>query len=324
MRRTRNRKRLRRLSGILGTLVASCLLCVGLGVRDTWAQVASTREQRVVAPNSKEDLIERVEKMRAKVYDRNAVFSRSEVLAELHTLVADGKKRDLPDAQRDLLLMIGLVESKGGDAKNVVAALKPALEIKGNTPLSAERLARSYHLLAEHLQLSGDYAAAADNYRIADRHMAATPVFTEDHRLGTRQELGFVLHEAGRYQEALDNNLEVLTGGERVHGAENPLLRSVVTNIAQNLHALGRKQDAEPYLVRALAMARVERKVWNEQDLLFQLGVLAFETGRDQDARRFMQERIALLKKTNRKELTEEAIEDLRILEDKIKSGGKP
>ncbi|MEQ1650183.1 MAG: tetratricopeptide repeat protein, partial [Hyphomicrobiaceae bacterium] len=182
----------------------------------------------------------------------------------------------------------------------VVAALQAALDIKTSPLLSAERLARSYHLLAEHLQIREDFSAAAENYRIAVRHMAETPAFNEDQRLGTEQELGLVLHEAGRFQEALDNNLRVLAGGERIHGAKNPLLRSLVTNIAQNLHALGRKLEAEPYLVRALAMARLEGKDWNEQDLLFQLGVLAFETDRNDDARRFMKERIAILKKTDR------------------------
>ncbi|NOU05565.1 MAG: hypothetical protein HOO99_05215 [Hyphomicrobiaceae bacterium] len=47
-------------------------------------------------------------------------------------------------------------------------------------------------------------------------------------------------------------------------------------------------------------MARLEGKDWSEQDLLFQLGVLAFETDRNDDARRFMKERIAILKKTDR------------------------
>ncbi|NOU05672.1 MAG: tetratricopeptide repeat protein, partial [Hyphomicrobiaceae bacterium] len=219
-------------------------------------------------PHSKDELIARVKAMRAKVYDRNAVFSRSEIPAELHALTADAKTRGIEDAQRDSLLMIGLVESKGGDAEDVVAALQAALDIKTSPLLSAERLARSYNLLAEHLQIREDFSAAAENYRIAVRHMAETPAFNEDQRLGTEQELGLVLHEAGRFQEELDNNLRVLAGGERIHGAKNPLLRSLVTNIAQNIHALGRKLEAEPYLVRALAMARLEGKDWNEQDLL--------------------------------------------------------
>jgi tetratricopeptide (TPR) repeat protein len=285
------------------------------------AQTAKSTEHRVMPPKSDVELVARVEAMRAKVYDRNAVFSRSQVLSELYALAKDAEARKISDAHRDTLLMIGLVESKGGDAKAVIMALEQALEIKGTTPLSSERLARSHHLLAEHLQIREAYAAAAIHYRQAMRHMADTPAFNEDQRLGTGQELGYVLHEAKNYQEALDNNLQVLTGGERIHGATNPLLRTVITNIAQNLHALGRKPEAEPYLVRALAMTRAEGKVWNEQDLLFQIGVLAFETGRSDEARRYMRERIDVIKKNDRKDLLANANEDLRILEDKIKTG---
>jgi tetratricopeptide (TPR) repeat protein len=279
-------------------------------------------EQRAVPPMGRDEIASRVEALRATVYDRSAVFSRSQILLELHALAGEAEARgDMPDAQRDALLMIGLVESKGGDAKDVVTALEWALDIKAVTPLPAERQARTHHLLAEHLQIREEYAAAAVHYRLAIRHMAATPAFNEDQRLGTGQELGFVLHEAKKYQDALDSNLEVLTGGERIHGADSPLLRTLLVNIAQNLHALGRKPEAEPYLVRALAMARAEGKIWNEQDLLFQLGVLAFETGRNDEALKRMRERIGVIKKNNRKDLIASANEDLQILEDKIRTG---
>jgi tetratricopeptide (TPR) repeat protein len=286
------------------------------------AQAPKTLEHRATPPKTKEDLIARLEAMRAKVYDRNAQFSRSQALAELRILATDAEARGtLPDALRDILLMIGLVESKSGDPREVISALRRALAVPGTTPLPADRLARTHHMLAEHLKDARDHAAAAAHYREAAAHMMGQPAFTEDQRLGTLQDLGYVLHEAKRYQDALDNNLNVLAGGEHIHGADSPLLRSVITNIAQNLHALDRKPEAEPYLVRALALARAEGKVWNEQDLLFQLGVLAFETGRNGDARRHMTERIDVIKRNNRKDLLGDATEDLRALEDKIKTG---
>jgi tetratricopeptide (TPR) repeat protein len=270
-------------------------------------------------PTSLDDLNARVAALKAEIYDPSVIFSRSAKLAELRMLVEDGKSRDnAKDAVRDSLLMIALVESKGGETKDVVAACREAFAIEGATPLPDERHARARHMCAEHLKDIGAFTEAATNYQLGIKSMKAAPVFTEDQRLGSGQDLGYVLHEAGDFQAALDNNLEVLAGGEKLHGRENPLLRSVVTNIAQNLHAMGRKPEAEPYLVRALAMARAEDELWYEQDLLFQLGVLAHETGNNDAARKHMQERIALLKSKDRPDLLEDAVADMQILDEKI------
>ena len=146
---------------------------------------------------------------------------------------------------------------------------------------------------------------------------------TWDQRLGIRQQLGYVLHEAKRHAEALEVNVPLLADGERLHGKDDDNLRGLITNIAQNLHALGRKSEADPYFVRAIALAKASGKIWNEQDLLFQRGVLAFELGRHDEARRLMRERIDLLVKNNRTKLIEGAREDLTILEGKIRRGEK-
>lgn len=291
---------------------------------DAQGQTMMASPDKPLAPASREDLLARIEILRAMVYDPDARFSRSQTLSDLRVLAKDAEVRgDAPEALRSALLMIGLIESKGGDPKEVIAALSRALAITGTTPLPPERLARTHHMLADHLKDTKDFAGAATHFRHAIKFMTVAPVFTEDHRLGAGQDLGYVLHEAKRYQEALDNNLMVLAGGERVHGATSPLLRSVITNIAQNLHALNRKAEAEPYLLRALALARAEGKMWNEQDLLFQLGVLAFETGRNDEALRHMRERLRLVTSHKRKDLMLDATEDLKILEDKIRLGSR-
>ena len=61
---------------------------------------------------------------------------------------------------------------------------------------------------------------------------------TEEQRLGTRQSLGYCLHEAGRYAEARAINEKVLAGGERLFGPEDELLLTVLTNLAQNTYKL--------------------------------------------------------------------------------------
>jgi tetratricopeptide (TPR) repeat protein len=273
---------------------------------------------------SREQLVSEVAKMRAIVYDANARFSRSAMLADLRRLLAAATQRtDSHDAERDLLLMIGLVESKGGEPKEVIAAFERALPIVAEPALSDERLARTHVMLADHLKDQKDYARAADHYRHGIAHMGKSAAFTEDQRLGIGQHMGYVLHEAGRYQDALDTNRTILAAGEKLHGATSPVLRTVVTNIAQNLHALGRKSEAEPYLQRALMLARAEGSVWNEQDLLFQHGVLAFELGDHAAARRHMLERLAVIKRAKRDDLVAGATEDLRILDEKITRGRK-
>jgi tetratricopeptide (TPR) repeat protein len=273
-------------------------------------------------PATVEDLNARVAALKTEIYDPNALFSRSQKLSELRILVDYAKAQgNVADALRDSLLMIGLIESKGGETKDVVAACREAFAVEGASPLPDERSARAHHMCADHLKDLEEYEDAATHYRLGIQSMKLAPVFTEDQRLGSGQDLGYVLHEAGKYQDALDNNLEVLSGGEKLHGQDNPLLRSVVTNIAQNLHSLGRKSEAEPYLKRALAMARAAGEVWHEQDLLFQLGVLAHETGDNNAARRHMNERINVIKEHDRKDLLDDAIEDLKILEGKISSG---
>jgi tetratricopeptide (TPR) repeat protein len=260
--------------------------------------------------------------LKAEIYDPNVTFSRSQKLADLRMLIAYAKAQGSPaDAIRDSWLMIGLIESKGGETKDVAAACREAFAIEGASPLPDERNARAHHMCADHMKDLEEYEDAAKHYRLGIQAMKASPAFTEDQRLGSGQDLGYVLHEAGKFQEALDNNLEVLTGGERLHGKDNPLLRSVVTNIAQNLHSLDRKKEAEPYMRRALAMARADEEVWHEQDLLFQLGVLAHETGDSDAARRHMMERMDVIKKHKRDDLLDDATEDLKILEEKILNG---
>lgn len=277
------------------------------------------RPANLKIPGSVEDLNARVAALRAEIYDPKALFSRSQKLTELRILVDYAKSRgNAADALRDSLLMIGLIESKGGEAKDVVAACREAFALTQASPLPHERNARAHHMCAEHLRDLGEYAEAATHYQMGIRSMKLDQAFTEDHRLGSGQDLGYVLHEAGRYQDALDNNVVVLSGGEKLHGQDNPLLRSVITNIAQNLHALGRKTEAEPYLKRALAMARAAGEVWHEQDLLFQLGVLAHELGDSTAARQHMNERIDVIKKHDRSDLLDDATDDLKILDEKV------
>jgi tetratricopeptide (TPR) repeat protein len=71
----------------------------------------------------------------------------------------------------------------------------------------------------------------------------------------------------------------------------------VLINTAQNLYALGRLPEAERYLQRCLGLARAREDAEREQDLLYQLAVLAGEQGRPTEARVYLTERIKRLEK---------------------------
>jgi len=68
-------------------------------------------------------------------------------------------------------------------------------------------------------------------------------------------------------------------------------LTTVLVNIAQNSYLLGRLDESEAALRRALAIARKAGDDDVADDALFQLGVLAFERGDLDGARRWMRQR---------------------------------
>jgi tetratricopeptide (TPR) repeat protein len=302
--------------------VLSCIVLLNLWLgTQVMAQPVVTREP---APQSVDDLRRQVATLKALVYDPDARFSASVILAQLRDLATFASKRTDSTADlRDTHLMIGNIEKKVGSDLTARDAYQRGLSIDASPPLPPHRAAVDHWHLAELLADAKDYAASAKHYRHAMQHAAGVSTITEDQRLGIRQQLGFVLHESNRFSEALEINLALLPEGEALHGKDSDLLRGLITNIAQNLHALGRKDEADPYLARAIALAQAAGKVWNEQKLLFQRGVLAFERDRHDDARRFMRERIALVTQHNRKDLIASAREDLAILEDKIRRGVK-
>jgi len=111
-------------------------------------------------------------------------------------------------------------------------------------------------------------------------------------RFGIRQELGYWLFEAGRYADARTVNVALLADAERVLGAEHEALLGILENLAQDSHKLGDPDQARSYLESCLALARKHRIIAVESRMLFQLGVLAHETGNDELARRYMRERV--------------------------------
>lgn len=86
----------------------------------------------------------------------------------------------------------------------------------------------------------------------------------------------------------------------------------------QNYYELTLFSQAQASLERVLAIARAKGAHWAEYLALFQLGVLAFETGDYPAARRVMGERLAAAKAAGDKEEIADAQAALGELERKI------
>jgi tetratricopeptide (TPR) repeat protein len=165
-------------------------------------------------------------------------------------------------------------------------------QVSGDLPAPGPLLVHEF--MARPAQAVRDFPKAVAHFRDAVALSQGDPGSTADRRLGLREALGRNLHKAGAYDEARAVNLAALGDAEELHGVSDPRLRSVLNNLAQHEHELHNPTAAKAYLERRLQIARDTHQLDIELDTLFQLGVLAFESGRETEARRLMTERPSL------------------------------
>jgi len=168
-------------------------------------------------------------------------------------------------------------------------------------------LARDHYFLASVASELKSFQTAAEHYGKAADISSAAPGFDLNLRLGMRERQAYALHEARRFAEAYAVNRSVLEEGERAFGVDDHRLGTVLINAAQNLYALERLPEAESYLKRALAICRARSEIEREQDLLYQLAVLAGEQGRTAQARAYLAERVERLEQRGPSKLKEAA-----------------
>lgn len=302
------------LAATLATTLAALTWIAALWSLTAWAQAPT-------ANGGLSSLSERVAAIQRMNDDPAARFSASKTIADLHALATEAQAR--PDAMpelRRIFILIGSIEYKRKQLKRAVDMLSAGLAIQSAQPPQPDQDTKDHYLLAEIASELGDYPAAVTHYGRAAEFAKSAPSYTQNQRLGIREKHAYALHEAGAFNEAQAVNRALLADGEQHFGAEAYELRTVLTNIAQNLHALGRGAEAEPYLKRNLAIVRRNRDIEREQDMLFQLGVLTYELKRPTEARAYMTERIALLQKHGDAKRLATAREDLAELEQRLKS----
>ncbi len=243
-------------------------------------------------------LRERVAALRALVHDSSARFSASQIITELQQLEQTARARS--DAQpelRQVLILMGIVECQRGETAKARDLLRAGLNIAAGESVDPSQITRDHYFLASLATDLKDFQTAAEHYGKAAELAKTAPGFETNQRLGIREKHGFALCEAKRFAEAYEVNSALLADAERHFGVDDHHLSTVLINTAQNLYALGRLPEAERYLQRCLRLARAREDGEREQDLLYQLAVLAGEQGRPMEARAYLTERIERLEK---------------------------
>jgi tetratricopeptide (TPR) repeat protein len=253
-------------------------------------------------------LRERVSELRALVRNQGATYDAEAVIAELHGLISSARGRsDARDDLRQLLILAGIAQYSRGDRAAARALLIDGLSMDAGPAADPDEVARDHYFLAGVASELKSFQTAAEHYAKAAEHAVSSRKLDDNQRLGIRERQAFALHEAGRFQEALEVNRALLAQGERLFGAEDHRLGTALVNTAQNLYALKRLAEAESYLERALHMAAARGETEREQDLLYQLAVVTGEQGRLDDARRYLADRVERLQPAGPSKLLEGA-----------------
>lgn len=256
----------------------------------------------------------RIAQIRSVLDDRGAQVDVPRLATEISELLQWARGHS--DARlelRQLLILAGMTELKRGEPLKARGLLIDGLAMDAGASADPNQLTRDHYFLAGVAADLKNFQTAAEHYSLAASFALAATDFNVDQRLGIREKQAFVLHEARRFAEAYEVNQALLAEGERRFGANDPRLSTVMINTAQNLYALKRLPEAESQLQRALAIAAGHGEAEREQDLLYQLAVLAGELGKVAAARAYLTARVERLQATGPTSLQEAA---RRSLED--------
>lgn len=216
-------------------------------------------------------------------------FSGSAMLRKLRALLPAARRAGGEDGPESAVLhaCLALLQGKRGETAEQIRHGELALRLgRATGAIAADGIVRLHHGLCRACEDAGDLERMAVHAAAAVEAAAGDPSLTASQRLGLRQRLGYCLHLAGRPAEALAANRALLADAEAAFGAGDARMVPLLTNLAQNEHALSRPAEAAAWLERALALATAAGDDATAFDLEFQLGVLAHETGDPAAARR--------------------------------------
>ncbi|CAN7616349.1 tetratricopeptide repeat protein [Polaromonas sp. LjRoot131] len=263
--------------------------------------------------------------LRDTVYDAGGMFSGSRMSADLAALEPLAEAVGAGSAeQADLLWLQFVVFRKrqqhaeglplGLRALAIRAArgsLTPTERYEQHYALGESALeAEDYDTAVEHLQQSAHWAA----------HEGAT--LGTEQKLGIREEIGYALHEAGRFAEALAHNRQLLADAQSAFGSgTDKRLSGLINNLAQNAYELGEQAQALAWLQQRLALGQALQDTDIVLDTLFQLGVLAHEAGQPAEARALFQQRVDIARAKDDEDLLDDALATLAEFEEREQQG---
>lgn len=271
------------------------------------------------------DFDQTLQGLRATLLDSDAVFSGSAMLESLVALQDRALQLGEHSPQRGWLAeSISRLQSKRGDSESVLEHGRLALAIHQQRPfLDDEAFFYLHYRLATAAQDEQAFADSLAHLAVCLAHPQLASLDPEQ-QLGLRQTRGYLLHEAGRFAEALASNQALLADGERAFGVNDERLGQVLNNLAQNHYELGQPERSQAALLRRLAIAEKAQAHDEQAQALFQLGVLAWELGDAQVARSWFQQRLLRAQALDDDDLIEAAQDDLTDLERRVAESTPP
>lgn len=252
--------------------------------------------------------------------DSYATFSGSKMYADLTAL--EPLAQTIGPNSSELLQLynaLSLLQKKRGEIDEQISYSKAAVKIQmltGGLPLHDYVLL--LNRLIEGLQEEEAWDDALIYSDLLVELIDQDAELDNSQKLYLKQKRGYLLHEAGRYVDALELNLSILNQAEKEFGKDASELYSLLTNIAQNFYELDEFDKAEEFLTRNLKLAEEHEDEDQQFEMLFQLGVLAFESDEPEQARAIFNQYTELADKLDDDYYREKAQDLMSELEERI------
>lgn len=278
----------------------------------------------MASPSPAEQFAQRFNPLRDTVYDASAMFSGSAMSADLAALrpLAEGLGAESSELAQLLWLQFVVYSKRQMDDEGLPLGLRALAIRSALSDLTPTERYEQHYAIGESALQSEEYGTAIEHLRQSAHwadHAGAT--LGAEQKLGIREEIGYALHEAGRFDEALAHNQQLLADAQSAFGSDtDERLSGLINNLAQNAYEMGDAAQARRYLQQRLALGQALNDDGIVLDTLFQQGVLAHESGDSSLARSLLQQRVAIAHASGDEDLLEEAQATLAELAEREQS----
>jgi tetratricopeptide (TPR) repeat protein len=169
-----------------------------------------------------------------------------------------------------------------------------------------------------HFRMYKAYNTMDDSITQRTKHFKQFLTLWEKHKLydsqsqllGQKEQLAYLLQENKEYAKALNLNLHIETKAHKLNLPEEEFM-TLYNNIAQNYYDLKEPKRTKEYLDKRLALSQKYGDIHTELDTLFQLAVLAYETGDSKTAEKLFKHRLKLAN-THQDEIDSQTIDSIK------------